>query len=1071
MTTDEPHCRMTEAVWERLTLDELAELGWQPRAGKEVTPGSGSRATWDDPILYDELRKAIEHLNPTLPPNAVREALSVATTPSSREPLPENRIAHGYLVSGIQAVTYTDEFGAEHTPTIRLVDLRNPDANTYHAVNQVTVIDGERQRRFDIVLYVNGLPVAVVELKSAADGHATLKEAHAQLSTYVEEFPLAFRYNVLGLISDGITAKYGTPFTAYEHFAPWNVNENGDPVDAGSDPDVPEALFLALHGLFDRQRFLSLTRDFVNFTPQGKRVAKPHQFHAVRKAVDAIVEASRSNGQAGVVWHTQGSGKSEEMVCTAALASRHPALSNPTVVVITDRNDLDDQLFNTFTDSQTLLGQTPSQVQTREELRVELTSRRTGGIIFTTLQKFGRTKAEKEAGADHPLLSDRRNILVIVDEAHRSHYDTLDGYARRLREALPYATLLAFTGTPLSKADANTREVFGAGKDYIDVYDLKRAVDDGATVRVYHEPRLIPVSLPPDVDPESIDDEADSLTADMDDAERRRALHYATQMTNVYGAPDRISTLVEDLLAHWEKRSELMRPQIGGPGKAMIVCVTRDVCVRVFDAIAERRPKWVDTDPAKGKAKIVFHSTPGDEKYLKVHALRPSQHKIIQTRAKDIDDELELIIVHSMLLTGYDAPPIHTIYMDRPMRGANLMQALARVNRRFRSKQDGLLVGYAPLTENLKKALAEYTPSDRQDQTLGKDIERAITEVRNEYSTICGLLAGIDWRALLADTSRPKSYARALRLVTNYLSDPRTPGNQVEPGEKPLGMRFRESATRLERFHRLCAMSREISERFSDLGAWRQDIAFFCEVRAWLVKLDAANREASGKPLAAEVSLYLSQLAASVVDADEITDLYAEAGIGRLDITQLSEKHLRQLQESETPHLTAEALRRLIQQKMREVTRHNIVRRESFTERLEELMLRYMRQQLTSAEMIAELVAMAKEVSADARRGERFDPPLNHAELAFYDAVANHGLAQALMGDDTLAEIARALVADIRKNLSVDWLSREPVRAKLRSRVRRLLAKFDYPPEEERAAVDLVIKQMEAFANEWAPVA
>ena len=470
-------------------------------------------------------------------------------------------------------------------------------------------------------------------------------------------------------------------------------------------------------------------------------------------------------------------------------------------------------------------------------------------------------------------------------------------------------------------------------------------------------PRLIPVSLPPDLDPETIDAQADALTADMDDAVRRRAMRYAAHMNNVYGAPDRIRTLAEDLVAHWELRSELMRPQLGGPGKAVIVCVRREVCVKVYDALVER------------------------------------------------------------------------------------------------------------------KALAEYTPSDRQDHTLGRDVDRAITEVRNEHSTICGLLAGIDWRALLADTSHPQSRRRALRLVANHLRDPRTPGNQVEPGTATLAARFRESATRLERFHRVCAMSREIAERLDDLATWRRDIAFFVEVRAWMVKLDAADREASGKPVAAEVNLYLSQLAASVVEAEEITDLYAEAGLGHLDLTQLNGEALRKLQTSETPHLAVEALRRLIEQKMREVTRHNIVRRDSFAERLENLMIRYMRQQFSSAEMIAELVAMAKEVSADARRGERFDPPLNHAELAFYDAVAHQGMARALMGDDMLAKIARALVADIRKNLSIDWLSREPVRAKLRTRIRRLLAKFDYPPDEERAAVDLVIKQMETFANEWAPEA
>ncbi|MCC5581785.1 type I restriction endonuclease subunit R [Microtetraspora sp. AC03309] len=1066
MTTKRNDGKMTEADWEHLALDELAELSWGPKAGKDVAPGSGGRATWDDLILRDELRAAIERLNPELPPPAVREAMTIATTPKSREALPENRLAHEHLTSGIR-LTYTDEFGAEITPTVRLVDLRNPNANAYHAVNQVTVIDGEKERRFDVVLYVNGLPLAVIELKSAADEHATLKDAHAQLQTYADEFPVAFRYNVLCLISDGVTAKYGTPFTPYEHFAPWNLNDDGDRVDTNApDHDGVEALFLALHGLFALCRFLHLAGHFVNFTPSGKRIAKPHQYHAVTKAVEAIVEASRSNGQAGVVWHTQGSGKSEEMVCTAAMVSRQPALNNPTIVVITDRNDLDDQLFGTFQDSQGLLGQEPIQVQTREELRAELTRRRTGGIIFTTLQKFGRTKEERESGEDHPLLSDRRNILVMVDEAHRSHYDNLNGYARHLRGALPYATLIAFTGTPVSTAEANTREVFGP---YIDIYDLKRAVDDGATVRVYHEPRLIPVSLPPGVDPETIDQQADALTADLDDAERRRAMQYAAHMTNVYGAPDRIRTLAADLVAHWEQRSELMRPQLGGPGKAMVVCVSREVCVRLYDAIKEVRPHWVAEAVDKGKMKIVFHSDPSDPEHLKAHALRPSQHKVVQARAKDIDDELELLVVHSMLLTGYDAPPIHTLYMDRPMQGASLMQALARVNRRFRGKQEGLLVGYAPLTDNLKNALEEYSPNDQNDQTLGRDIERAITEVGNEHSIICGLLSGIDWRRFLADTSVPRPRIRALRMVANYLRDPRTPGNKVEPDQKSLSGRFKERATRLERFYRLCAMSRDIAERFDNLEALRRDVAFFAEVRAWIVKLDAADREASGKPLAAEVSLYLSQLAASVVDAAEITDLYAEAGIGHLDITQLNDEHLRRMQNSETPHLAAEALRRLIEQKMREVTRHNIIRRESFAERLEDLMIRYMRQQLTSAELIAELVAMAKEVSADARRGERFDPPLNVAELAFYDAVASHGIAKAVMGDDTLAEIARALVADIRQNLSVDWLSREPVRAKLRSRVRRLLARFDYPPEEEREAVELVIKQMETFANEWAP--
>ncbi|MFJ6320764.1 type I restriction endonuclease subunit R [Streptomyces californicus] len=1069
--------KMTESTWEHLALDELAQLAWETKPGKDLAPGTGHRRDWHDLILHDELQSAIEKLNPELTSTAVHEALRIATDPTSREAYPENKQAHEYLTTGIR-LTYTDEFGAEQTPTVRLVDFTDPDANSYLAVNQVTVRDTDgSHRRFDIVLYVNGLPLAVVELKSASDENATLKSAHAQLQTYVSEFPIAFRYNVLCLVSDGITAKYGTAFTPYEHFAPWNVDHEGERVDTNEPGyDGLDALNLALHGLFTQDRLLSLTRNFVNFPPpkpgeplSGKRIAKPHQYFAVNKAVDAVVEASRTNGQAGVVWHTQGAGKSEEMVETAALVLRHPALNNPTIVVITDRNDLDDQLYDTFLDSESLLEAKAHQIDTREELRTELTRRNVGGIVFTTLQKFGLSKEEKDAGKAHPLLSERRNILVIVDEAHRSHYDSLDGYARHLRDALPYATLLAFTGTPISKAEADTRAVFG---EYIDIYDLKRAVDDGATVRVFHEPRVIKVDLPKGVDPNTLDEQANTLTEGMDDAERRRAIQYATTMNTIYGSEDRIAKLADDLIAHWEQRRELVKPDIGAPGKAMIVCATREICVRVFDALAERRPGWVNDEVDKGVMKIVFHGDRSDPEHMRKHSLRKSQQKVVQKRAKDPDDELELLIVHSMLLTGYDAPPIHTLYMDRPMQGANLMQALARVNRRFRGKQDGLLVGYAPLTDNLTKALREYSDQDRKDQTLGADIERAVTEVKNELATIKGLLAGSHWKEWLADTSRPDTRKRALRLTADFLRDPKNPGNKVEPPAKPLSVRFKDSAARLDRFYRVCAMSKEIAERCEDLDDWRRDISFFSEVRAWMIKLDAAQREANGEPLSAEVQRYLQALAASVVDADEITDLYAEAGIGRLDITRLNEAQLRKLENSETPHLVTEALRRMIQQKMREVTKHNVVRNESFTERLNDLMKRYMLQQLTSAQVIAELAALAREVSAEARRGERFDPPLTHAELAFYDAVAHRDMAEVMEGgDDTLAKIARALVKDIQKNLSVDWLSREPVRAKLRTRIRRVLAMFDYPPEEEREAIDLVLKQMEIVAALWAPAA
>lgn len=1073
--------RPHESDWESLALDELAELAWEPANGNEFAPGSGHRKSWDDLILYPDLREAVERLNPNLPPDAVRDVVGAATTPASQDTYEENRTAHGHLTAGIRSVTYTDTFGAEHNPTVRLVDLDDPDGNVYRVLNQVTVIDGEKRRRFDVVLYVNGLPLAVVELKRAGDEDTTLQDAHSQVSRYVQEFPTAFRYNAVVLVSDGITAKYGTPFTPYEHFAPWNTDELGERVEPFSAEGIGDSgQNLALHGLFAQDRFLSLIKSFVNFVPSKrmKRIAKPHQYHAVNRASEAVRVAAASDGKAGVVWHTQGSGKSEEMVLTTTMVMKDPALLNPTVVVITDRTDLDDQLYSTFLESE-ILPETPKQVLTRAELREELAAKRVGGILFTTLQKFGRTKEEKESGTDHPLLSNRRNIVVVVDEAHRSHYDNLNGYARHLRDALPHSTLLAFTGTPLSEADRNTRDVFGDKGDhngYIDVYDLKRAADDGATVKVFHESRVIHLVMDRDVDPTTIDDEADRITDGLDDVERTRVEQAVATMNAMYGAPARIRDLAANLVQHWETRRTAMQPFVGvsetggAPGKAMIVCATREICVSVYDALRELRKEWHSDEFDKGAMKIVFSSnTRKDSERLLAHALSDSRRKAVINRAKDPEDELQLLIVNNMLLTGFDAPPVHTMYLDRPLKGAGLMQALARVNRRFRGKEDGLLVGYAPLTENLQQAIAEYTDADRQDRTLGQDLDRALDLLGNEYAILNDLLRGLDWRARLDVPSKTAFIDAALRAA-NHLLDPATAGNDPEHLDDPrqtLGRRYREHAHLLERYYALCGSSTDIGERFPDHPAWRRDIQFFVEVRAYMAKIDAMNREARGLPVARDVELYLAQLTSSVVETGGVTDLLAEAGLETADLTHLNDALVAKLQSSETPHLAAEALRRLIERKMREVTRHNIVRRTTFSERLQDLMVRYMRQQCTSAELIAKLVEMAKEVMEDARRGEKFDPPLDWRELAFYDAVADHGTARSVMGDEVLAGIARELVAEVRNKLKPDWIAREPVRARLRSAIKRLLARRNYPPDGTPEAIDLVLKQMEHFANEW----
>jgi len=1064
--TTHPFGDMSESAWEALAMDTLGELAWQPMEGKRIAPGSGERESWAEPIIPDRLRAAIARINPQLPASAVEEAAGLVLTPQSRDALTENRRVHEYLTKGIRGVVYTDEYGAEQNPTIRLIDTRDPAANDFLAVNQVTVIDGEHRRRFDLMLYVNGMPLGVIELKKAGDEDADLSTAHAQLTTYVEELSLAFRCNAVCVVTDGITARYGTPFTPFEHFAPWNVDEAGQPVPQPPEPGHDEnlAINLLLHGLFDQGRFIDLLTGYVSFARTDgrlvKRIAKPHQYFAVSKAVSKTIEAVRSHGKAGVVWHTQGSGKSMEMELYAKQVLTSPAFGNPTIVVLTDRLDLDDQLYDTFAASE-LLPEQPVQAAARDELRGELAGRRTGGIIFSTLQKFGKTKEEREAGASHPLLSDRRNIIVIADEAHRSHYDDLDGYARHLRDALPYATLIAFTGTPITEADRNTRQVFG---DYIDIYDLTRAVDDGATVPVFYESRLIPVSLPEGVDPEVIDERADEATAGLDDSERERVQQAVAVMNAVYGAPGRLRELAADLVAHWEARSGQMRKFIDMPGKGLIVCATREICAKLYEEIIALRPEWHSDDVRKGKIKVVYTGGPGDPGPIRKHVRRPSQNKLIQRRARsdNPDEELELVIVQSMWLTGFDSPPLHTLYVDRPMRGAALMQALARVNRTFRGKKDGLLVGYAPLTENLYAALAEYTARDVERRPVGQRVDEAVARVRELHDVIGnGILGGYGWRSRLHARSRT-AFRDAVIGTVNFLRDPATPGNQPDDGEPTLADRFRRGSARLARFYALCSTS-------GDLHALRGDIAFFEAVRVWMAKYDAEDRRARGLTVPAEVELYLRQLTAGAIEAGDVTDIYAAAGIGRPDLSHLDEAFIERMRQSQHPHLAIEALRRLVEQQMRQVTRHNVVRRQSFADRLLDLMTRYTRQNLSAAEVIVELVAMSREISADADRGGRFSPPLSPDELAFYDAVAANESAVTDMGEGVLADIARDLVKTLRREITVDWVSRDDVRARIRSVIKRLLAKHGYPPDAQPTATEKVLEQMQTFADEWSP--
>src|SRR5665811_536735 len=629
---------MSEAAWEALAMEALGELAWSPTHGEKIAPGTDERTSWDDLLIPSRLLQAMQKFNPTVPVQYLRQALAEITAPTSQDAITENQRIHSYLVGGFRGITYIDADGLEVTPTIHLLNA-DPGENDWLAVNQATVVLGDYRRRFDLVLYCNGMPVSIIELKKAGSAEADIASAHRQLQTYLREFPLAFRFCVFTVASDGIIAKYGTPFTPLNHFAPWNVDEDGLPLAVGmlnGDGDYTSGLESALFGLYEQARFLELTTLFTAFDEGAggleKRIAKPHQYFAVTKAVGNTVQAVESNGKAGVVWHTQGSGKSMEMELYANLVSRHPKLLNPTIVVITDRNELDGQLYETF-DQSLLLGEKPKQIRRRSELRDELSNRTTGGIYFTTLQKFGLSKDERDAGAGHPLLSDRRNIIVIVDEAHRSHYDDLDGYAWHLKRALPHATLIAFTGTPISFEDRNTRDVFG---DYIDIYDLTRAVEDGATVPVFFEPRLIKVELAAEITEDQLDLAADEVTAGLDDAERTRIEQSVAVVNAVYGAPARLATLAEDLVAHWEERRERMRSFVKAPGKALIVGGTREICATLSSAIIALRPDWHSPDLDKGRIKVVYSGTPSDVYPVVDHVRRDSANATIKARLKDL---------------------------------------------------------------------------------------------------------------------------------------------------------------------------------------------------------------------------------------------------------------------------------------------------------------------------------------------------------------------------------------------------------------------------------------------------
>jgi type I restriction enzyme R subunit len=1024
-----------ESVIEEAALDYFRDLGYATQFGPNLAPGGAAqeRGAWDEVYLLDRLRAAGQRLNPAHR-DLVGEAIKRLQRAESQAAVAENYRVHRLLVDGVP-VEYRGDDGQIRTFNVRLIDFDDPGNNDWLAVNQFTVVQ-EKNRRPDVLVFVNGIPLGLLELKNPADEHATLRNAWNQVQTYRSDIPAVFTSNAVTVVSDGTSAAMSSFTGAFEHYAPWKTIDGREVVSGHP------ALEVLVKGVFEPARFLDLIRHFVVFSDEAsgmvKRVAKYHQYWAVTAAVESTVAAAGDGGdrRGGVVWHTQGSGKSIEMLLYAAKVMRDPRMGNPTLVFLTDRNDLDDQLFGEVFAPAQILPERPVQADSRADLRT-LLQRASGGIVFTTLQKFAPLPGDDV----NPVLTDRRNVVVVADEAHRSQYgfsETLAadgtlkaGLAKHMRDALPGATFLGFTGTPIESGDRSTRSVFG---DYIDVYDLTRAVEDGATVRIYYESRLAKVALS-DADMVALDELAEEITSEIDEGEATRAKSKWARLEAIVGAEERLDLIARDIVDHWEKRRAAML------GKAMIVTMSRRIAVRLYEKIVELRPEWHSDDRTQGRIKVVMTGSAADPPAFQPHLHSKEVRRDLKSRAKDPNDPLELVIVRDMWLTGFDAPPMHTMYVDKTMQGAGLMQAIARVNRTFRDKPGGLIVDYIGVFANLQKALIEYSPSDR-DQA-GVPLEELVSAMLEKHDVIRALLHGCDFDSS-PDLPAGQRLAEHAKVLDYVMADP------------DRQRRFLDQVLALAKAYALAGAREEAIPI-------RNDVRMFTDVRAAILKIlnPDAGRGGSG---AVEVDTAIGQLVNEAVAADEVIDVYKLAGVDTPEISILSDEFLDSLAHRDKPNLQLGVLRRILGDRIRTISRSNLVQSRKFSEQLEEAINKYTNRSLTTAEIIAELVKLAKEMRDQAHRHEELG--LSEAEAAFYDAIVQNESAVLELGDEKLKKIAHDLVWSVRSSVTIDWRYKESVKAGLRSKVRRLLVINGYPPDLEEKAVELVLEQAELLASD-----
>ena len=1042
---------INESTAEAAALEWLATVGWQVAHGPNIAPDTpnAERDDYAQVVLERRLRDALAELNPSLPASALDDALRRLTRPEGSTLEARNRAFHRMLGDGV-TVEYRAGDGRISGAQVQVIDFNSPAGNNWLAVNQFTVTENRNTRRPDVVLFVNGLPLGIIELKNPADEDATIWTAWQQLQTYKAELPTLFSMNEALMVSDGTEARVGTLTSGREWFKPWRT-VTGETL---ADPHMTE-LQVMLEGVFEPSRFLSMVRDFIVFDDDGsgalvKKMAGYHQFHAVKVAVDETLraaklqraevrvaeeggryEAGRKPGgelgdrRIGVVWHTQGSGKSLTMAFYAGAVIREPAMENPTVVVLTDRNDLDDQLFGTFSRCQDLLRQPPTQAESRADLRNKL-SVNAGGVVFTTIQKF----FPEEKGDTHPTLSERRNIVVIADEAHRSQYDFIDGYARHMRDALPNASFVGFTGTPIELQDANTRAVFG---DYISIYDIQRSVEDGATVPIYYESRLAKLALDEQERPR-IDPEFEEATEGEEVERRERLKTKWAQLEAVVGAEKRVKQVAEDIVAHFGQRLEALE------GKAMVVCMSRRICIDLYRELVRLRPDWHDDDDDKGSVKVVMTGSASDPPEWQAHIRNKARREALANRFRDPAEPLQIVLVRDMWLTGFDAPSLHTMYVDKPMRGHGLMQAIARVNRVFKDKPGGLVVDYLGLAQDLKQALATYTESGGTGRTA-LDQDEAVAVMLEKYEVCCALFHGFDWTKWTTGT--PQERLNLLPAAQEHVLAQEDGKERCLNAVRELSQAFALAVPHPETFR------------------IRDDVGFFQAVRA------ALSKRATGEARPEEdLDLAVRQIISRAVASEGVLDIFAAAGLDKPDISVLSDEFLAEVQGMPQRNLAVELLQKLLKGELHIRRRKNVVQARSFAEMLEQTLRRYQNRAIEAAQVIEELIQLAKEMREANARGERLG--LSDDELAFYDALETNDSAVQVLGDETLRAIARELVDTVRNNVTIDWTLRENVRAKLRAMVKRILRKHGYPPDKQEKATVTVLEQAEVLSEGWA---